>query len=52
LHQVECPNKRASIAHLSSKTNPALLSKRKNQMIIQKFKKIVFENKTREIKHG
>lgn len=22
LHRVDCPNKRASIAHLSSKTNP------------------------------
>jgi len=52
LHQTDCPNKRAPMANLSSKTNVAPPSKRENQMIIQESKKIMFENKSREIKHG
>jgi hypothetical protein len=44
LHQTDCPNKRASMVNLSSKTNLAPPSRRKNQMIIQESKKIMFEN--------
>jgi hypothetical protein len=52
LHQTNCPNKKASMANLSSKTNLALPLRRKNQMIIQESKKIMFENKSTKIKHG
>jgi hypothetical protein len=49
LHGTDCPFKMASIANLSFKTNLAPLSRRKNQMIIQESKKVMFENNIREI---